>query len=34
MRGIVWVKAGLTEGKDLQKWIDLAAEFTGALPKK
>jgi TfoX/Sxy family transcriptional regulator of competence genes len=34
MRGIVWVKAGLTEGKDLLKWIDLAAEFVGGLPEK
>jgi hypothetical protein len=34
MRGIVWVQAGLTEGKNLQKWIDLAARFVGGLPGK
>jgi len=34
MRGIVWVEAGLTDGKELQKWIDLAVEFAGGLPAK
>jgi hypothetical protein len=34
MRGMVWVRADLAEGRDLQRWIDLAAEFAGGLPGK
>ena len=34
MRGFVWVRANKAEGKVLDSWIDLAAQYVGALPLK
>jgi hypothetical protein len=34
MRGFVWVRADAARGKALTQWIDLAAQFVGALPPK
>ena len=34
MQGFVWVRANKAEGKDLDWWIKLAAEYVGALPPK
>jgi hypothetical protein len=35
MQGFVWVRANKAEGKALDSWIDLAAQYVGTLaPKK
>jgi hypothetical protein len=34
MQGFVWVCANNSEGKDLDWWIDLAAQYVGKLPPK
>ncbi|MBI5718765.1 MAG: TfoX/Sxy family protein [Burkholderiales bacterium] len=34
MRGFVWVSAPNALGADLDRWIDLASEYVGALPSK
>ena len=34
MQGFVWVRANRAEGKNLDSWIDLAAEYVGALPPR
>ncbi len=34
MRGFIWVQAGHAEGRELKRWIELAADFVGALPPK
>jgi TfoX/Sxy family transcriptional regulator of competence genes len=34
MRGIVWVRAGDAEGKNLKSWIELAARFVATLPPR
>src|SRR5688572_20222384 len=34
MQGFVWVRANKAESKVLDSWIDLAAQYVGALPPK
>jgi|SRR5688572_16634502 hypothetical protein len=34
MQGFVWVRANKAEGKDLDWWIEFAAQYVGKLPSK
>lgn len=34
MKGFVWVKADQAKGEALLSWIDFAARYVGALPRK
>lgn len=34
MRGFVWVSAEAADGASLDRWIELAEQFVGALPPK
>ena len=34
MRGFVWVQAEHANGADLTRWIALAEQYVGALPRK
>lgn len=34
IQGFVWVRANKADGKDLESWIELAAQYVGALAPK